>query len=283
MARPLRLEIPGAVYLVSAHCPETGSGVAFADATDHAAMLELLAQAVQRFDAQALAYALLPNRYELLLFTRQANLSRLMRHLNGVYTQHHQRRHGGSGALFQGRFKALLVDREQHLLDACRAVDLAPQQAGLVRSAADWTASSAAAHVGAVDAPAWLDVAGLHAFLLGKPAQTAAQRRSAGERYARLLASDPGFDLLAGRVQGQIFLGDAAFAARMKAAARGVRPNRPLRSKSWNDWLKSSASRELALYRAHVEGGVSMTALAGELGLSVSRISRLIAAAERAV
>lgn len=244
-------------------------------------MQELLAQTMQRFDAQVLAYCLLPDRYELLLFTRKANLSRLMRHLGGVYTQHHQRRHGGSGALFQGRFKAVLVDRQQHLLDACRAVDLAPQQAGLVKQAKDWPGSSAAAHLGLAEAPEWLDVAGLQGFLLGKPADTAAQRRTACERYAKLLASDPKFDLFAGRLHGQIFLGDAAFAARMKAAAAKAPPR--TKGKTWSDWLKASPSREVALYRAHIEGGLSMTELAGELSLSVSRVSRLIAGVEKAL
>lgn len=281
MARPLRLEIAGAVYHVSAHCPESAGGAAFADAADREAMLGLLAQTMQRFDAQVLAYSLLPDRYELLLFTRKANLSRLMRHLNGVYTQHHQRRHGGAGALFQGRFKAVLVDRQQHLLDACRAVELAPQQAGLVKQAKDWPGSSAAAHLGQAEAPDWLDVAGLHGFVLGKAADTAALRRTAAERYGKLLASDPGFDLFAGRLRGQIFLGDQAFVARMKATAAKAPPR--AKAKGWSEWLKSSPSREVALYRAHVEGGMSMTALASELGLSVSRVSRLIAGVERAL
>lgn len=281
MARPARLEIAGAVYLISAHCPYESSRPAFADDLDRAEMLALLAQALHRFDAQALAYALLPEHYDLLLFTRRANLSALMRHVNGVYTQHRQRRDGFSGPLFQGRFHAVLVDRERFLLDACRWVDLGPVREGLARGAAGWTGSSFRALAGLEAAPEWLDVDGLHTYLLGRPAVTAAQHRLAGDRYARLVASEPGLQLFPGRLREQIFLGDVDFARRMRAAA--VVPRRTPRS-SWADWLKRAGGiREQALWLAHTEGGVAMTELAGQLGLSVSRVSRLISAAERAV
>ncbi|RZJ11597.1 MAG: transposase [Rubrivivax sp.] len=279
MARPPRLEIAGAVYLIGAHCPFESRRPAFVDEIDRAEMRALLAQALHRFDAVALAYALLPDHYDLLLFTRRANLSALMRHVNGVYTQHQQRRHGFSGPLFQGRFHAVLVDREKYLLDACRWVDLGPVREGLARGAAEWAGSSFRALAGLEAAPPWLDVDGLHAHVLGKPAVTAAQHRSAGDRYARLVASELGLQLLPGRLREQIFLGDADFARRMKAAA--VAPKRVART-SWTEWMKRAGGvREQALWLAHTEGGVAMTDLAAQLDLSVSRISRLIAAAER--
>jgi len=288
MARPPRIEFPGAVYHVSSHCLP---GVrAFADDDDRAAFVQLLAQTMQRFDAQVLAYCLARQDFQLLLFTRQANLSRLMRHLNGVYTQHHNRRHGSGGALFQGRFKAILVDREALLLDVCRHVELTPQRELGVAQLADWPWSSYRAHAGLDEAPAWLDVEGLHGFVLGRPARGAADQRRAGERYAKLLASEPDLDLWTGRLRQQIFLGDAAFVARTLAAAGATRTGtaRPAKrgrkaSGSWNDWLQDSSSREQALYRAHTEGGLSMTVLAATLGLSVSRISRLIAGYEQSL
>lgn len=281
MARPARLEIAGAVYLISAHCPVESGRPAFADDLDRAEMRALLAKGLHRFDAQALAYALLPEHYDLLLFMRRANLSALMRHINGVYTQHRQRRDGFSGPLFQGRFRAVLVDRERHLLDACRWVDLGPVRDGLARGAAGWSGSSFRALAGLETAPEWLDVDGLHSHLLKRPAVTPAQHRLAGDRYARLVASEPGLQLWPGRLREQIFLGDADFARRMRAVA--VAPKRVART-SWAEWLKRAGGiREQALWLAHTEGGVAMTDLASQLGLSVSRISRLIAAAEKAV
>lgn len=283
MARPLRIELAGAVYHVSARS-EAGEPV-FADDADRASLLAVLGQAMQRFDAQVLAYCLMPDHYHLLLFTRQANLSRLMRHVNGVYTQGYNRRHGSGGPLFQGRFKAVQVDREALLLDACRYVELNPQRLGLVRNAADWPWSSCRAHLGLVEPPAWLDVNGLHGHLLERPALSGADHRRAAERYAKLLSSEPLLQLWPGHLRQQIFLGDAKFAERMQAMARqrrrGAEQPRSGRARSFAQWLGESGSREQALYRAHTQGGISMTALAGELGLSVSRISRLIKSAER--
>jgi len=282
MARPVRLEIAGAAYLVGARCPPEGGAAAFSDDTDHAEMRAVLAQALARFDAQALAYCLLPDQYQLLLFTRRANLSQLMRHVNGVYTQHHQRRHGAVGPLFQGRFRAVLVDRERYLLDACRYVDLGPVRHRLVASAADWAAGSHRALAALEPAPEWLDVEGLHGYLLGRPAVSAADHRTAGARYERLVASEPALQLWPGRLRQQIFLGDAAFAERMRAAAAAA-SRRGASRVGYAEWLRRAGGiREQALWLAHTEGGVSMTALAAQLGLSVSRISRLIASAERA-
>jgi len=164
MDRPLRIEFPGAVY----HVATRGDAPVFEDDEDRSLLLELLDQAVQRFDAQVLAYGLGLSHYELLIFTRQANLSRLMRHLNGVYTQAFNRRHGRTGHVFQGRFKAVLVDREHLLLDACRYVELVGVRAGMVADPAEWPWSSFRAHCALAAPPPWLEVEGLWSHVLGR-------------------------------------------------------------------------------------------------------------------
>lgn len=282
MARPPRIEFPGAVYHVSAWS-EAGNP-AFAQTADREAFLGLLAQTMQRFDAQLLAYCLLPDHYHLVLYTRQGNLSRLMRHLGGVYTQHHNLHSRSDGALFHGRFKAILVDREAHLLDVCRYVELNPLRSGLTASVEQWPWSSFRAHAGLEAAPAWLDVVGLWRYVLGREFHTAADQRRAAERYAKAVAKDPALRLWPGRLRRQIFLGDEAFVERMLAqAGAAAKPARkPLNQGfDWPACLRASESREQALYKAHTEGGQTMTALAADLGLSVSRISRLIAGHEQ--
>ena len=107
MSRPLRIEFPGAVYHVTSRGDRREP--IYRDDDDRAAQLAVIADAADRFDAQVLAYCLMGNHFHLVLHTRQANLSRLMRHVNGVYTQAYNRRHGVVGHLFQGRFKAILV------------------------------------------------------------------------------------------------------------------------------------------------------------------------------
>ncbi|WP_199724763.1 transposase [Noviherbaspirillum saxi] len=87
--------------------------------------------------AVVFAYCLMGNHYHFVLQTRQPNLSRLMRHINGVYTQSCNRRHGKTGHLFQGRFKAVLVDEEAYRLEVCRYVDLNPVRAGMVKRPQD--------------------------------------------------------------------------------------------------------------------------------------------------
>jgi len=120
MSRPLRIEFPGAIYHVTSRGDRREP--IFDDDVDRGALLGVLAQAMERFDAQVLAYCLMGNHYHFVLHTRQGNLSLLMRHLNGVYTQAYNRRHAKVGHLFQGRFKAILVDRDAYLLEVCRYV-----------------------------------------------------------------------------------------------------------------------------------------------------------------
>ena len=101
MNRPLRIEFPNAIYHVTARGDRREP--IYLDDDDRITQLRVVAQAMQRFDAQVLAYCQMSNHYHLVLHTRQANLSRLMRHLNGVYTQAFNRRHGLVGHLFRER------------------------------------------------------------------------------------------------------------------------------------------------------------------------------------
>ncbi|MFO1321482.1 MAG: transposase [Burkholderiales bacterium] len=166
MSRPLRIEFPGAVYHVTSRGDRREP--IFRDDEDREMFLDILAHTLERLDAQVLAYCLMGNHYHLVLHTRQANLSRLMRQLNGVYTQDFNRRHGLVGHLFQGRFKAILVDRDAYLLTLCRYVERNPVAARLVPHAGAWEWSSYRAHVGEAPTPVWLDTDGLHGYLLGR-------------------------------------------------------------------------------------------------------------------
>jgi hypothetical protein len=160
----------------------------------------------------------------LVLQTRGANLSRLMRHVNGVYTQRFNRRHGLVGHLLQGRFKAILVDRDAYLLALCRYVERNPVAAGIVRSAAEWRWSSAQAHLLQVPTPHWLDSEGLHGYLLGRPARGDADRARAASVYAAMLdeAADP--SLWQHALRQQVFLGDEDFVRRMLEQAGAATP-----------------------------------------------------------
>lgn len=277
---------PGALYHVTSRGDRRED--IFADDTDRARLLAVLAQGLARLDAQVLAYCLMSNHYHFVLHTRQGNLSALMRHINGVYTQAFNRRHGKVGHLFQGRFKAILVDREAYLLEVCRYVELNPVRAGMVAAPAEWPWSSYRAHTGQAPVAGWLGSEELWSYLLGVPADTDAQRAQAQQAYAQLVADGQGVALWAEHLNRQIYLGDDEFVGRMQEAAlptakRSAPVPKPQRSstRSLAGWLAQCGSREEALHRAYTESGLTMTAMAAELGLTVARVSQLIAKAEK--
>jgi REP element-mobilizing transposase RayT len=104
--------------------------------------LRFLGDVVARYGWICHAYCLMTNHYHLLIETPEANLSRGMHLLNGVYTQWFNRRHRRVGHLLQGRFKAILVEKERHLLELARYIVLNPVRAKMVRSVRDWPWSS---------------------------------------------------------------------------------------------------------------------------------------------
>lgn len=140
MARPLRVEYPGAVYHITSRGNAQQS--IFVDDGDRSALLEILAKAIDRFNWLCHAYCLMSNHFHLLVETVDPTLARGMRHLNGIYTQATNRRHARSGHLLQGRYKAILVEKDSHLLELARYVVLNPVRAKMVRAAKDWRWSS---------------------------------------------------------------------------------------------------------------------------------------------
>jgi len=120
MARPLRIEYPDAWYHVM-NRGRKGEAV-FKDKKDCLSFIELLREATETWNLRVSAYCLMANHYHLLLQTPEGNLSRCMRHLNGVYTQHFNRAHRADGPLFPGRYKSILLDADSYLLQVVRYV-----------------------------------------------------------------------------------------------------------------------------------------------------------------
>ena len=179
MSRPIRIEFPNALYHVTARGDRRED--IFEDDTDRQAFLGILARVVEQFNWLCYAWCLMDNHYHLLIQTPDANLSKGMRHLNGVFTQTSNRRHGRVGHLFQGRFKAILVDSDAYLLELARYVVLNPVRAGMVRKPQMWLWSSYRASLGLAPAEPFLAVDGLLA-------QFANRRAVARARYAKFVA-----------------------------------------------------------------------------------------------
>ena len=154
MSRPLRIEFPGAYY----HIMNRGLAYqpVFTEQEDYKLFLKLLAECHGMWDMRVLAYCLLGNHYHLLIQTPGANLSRMMRHLNGLYTQRFNRQHKRDGPLFRGRYKAIVVDEEPYLLAVARYIHHNPVKAGLVKWPEKFKWSSCRLYLEKMP-PVWLD------------------------------------------------------------------------------------------------------------------------------
>lgn len=156
MPRPQRIEYENAFY----HVMNRGRGrqAIFRDDQYYQAFLDTLVEVHQRFHCVIHAYCLMGNHYHLLLETPNANLSRIMRHINGVYTQRHNRLKCTDGPLFRGRYKAILIDKDAYLLQLSRYIHRNPidMKKPQVRNLQDYPWSSYPAYIAKVQAPTWL-------------------------------------------------------------------------------------------------------------------------------
>ena len=206
MARPLRLEYEGALY----HVTSRGNAreAIFRVDPDREVFLDILGDTIQRFGWICYAYCLMTNHYHLLIETPEPNLSRGMRHLNGVYTQAFNRRHMRVGHVLQGRFKSIVVEKESHLLELARYIVLNPVRAKMVRSAKDWPWSSYRSTSGMTDAPSFLTVD----WIL---AQFGKNQRRAVELYRDFVKAGRGVEVW-DELRGGILLGSDDFVDKLK-------------------------------------------------------------------
>ena len=274
MARPLRIEFCGALYHVTSRGDRREP--IFEDDTDRQTFLAILAEGVERFNWLCHAYCLMTNHYHLVVETPQGNLSKGMRQLNGVYTQASNRRHQRSGHLFQGRFKAILVDKESYLLELTRYVVLNPVRAGIVAQVQQWPWSSYRAMVGEAPAPAWLATDGLLAQF-GEP------REEAQRRYRRFVAEGIGRESLWAELRQQIYLGDEEFVARMQAQApvQGdtltiPRVQRRAPPPALASFATQSQGRDEEIVAAYATGVYSYREIAQHFGVHPATVGRVV-------
>lgn len=238
--------------------------------------LSILGDVIARFNWICHAWCLMDNHYHLLIQTPDGNLSKGMRQLNGVHTQSSNRRHGRVGHLFQGRFKAILVDSDAYLLELTRYVALNPVRAGIVKEPADWPWSSYRASVGLEPAAPWLAVDGLLA-------QFGKQRGVAQKRYAQFVAegikaASPWLNL-----KGQVFLGNEQFVQLMQARLESGKDDVqiPLAQRrppppSLAEIEKRISGRNEAIVAAYATGGYSYQQLADYFGVHFTTVGKIV-------
>ena len=154
MARPLRIQYPDAWY----HVMNRGRSRTqiFCSREDYTAFVELLKDASSLWKVRIVGYCLMSNHYHLLIQTPQANLSRCMRHINGLYTQYFNRTYKSDGQLFRGRYKSIVIDGDSYLLELVRYIHRNPLNAGLVKSLEDYSWSSHRAYISKGNEGNWL-------------------------------------------------------------------------------------------------------------------------------
>ncbi|PIR16525.1 MAG: hypothetical protein COV46_08300 [Deltaproteobacteria bacterium CG11_big_fil_rev_8_21_14_0_20_49_13] len=166
MARSLRIEYPGAVY----HVMNRGNAACtvFHTQDDYQMFLDLIKETIKKWDISVHAFSLMPNHYHMLVETPLGNLQRAMRHINGVYTQRHNRKRKKDGHLFRGRYKAILVEEDAYLVELLRYIHLNPVRARITMSPQDHKWSSHRYYLGNGELP-WLATKRLLAYFGRRP------------------------------------------------------------------------------------------------------------------
>jgi REP element-mobilizing transposase RayT len=278
MARQLRIEYPGAVYHVTSR--GNAKKKIFRDEADRDKFLEALSIVVTRFNWLCHAYCLMDNHYHLLIETPDANLSRGMRQLNGIYTQSYNRRHKKTGHIFQGRYKAVLVEKESYLLELSRYVVLNPVRAKIVEKPEDWKWSSYPFTVGLRKALQYLTVD----WILG---QFGSSRRKAEKRYKEFVLSGVKEESPWRNLKGQILLGEEGFIEKFKdllAQKEEIKEiprkqryaSRPAISDIFKEKILDKQTRDRQIYKAHIKHGYSLKEIADYLGVHYTTVSKVI-------
>jgi putative transposase len=280
MARPLRIEYPGAVYHLTAR--GNRQETIFLNDEDRFGFLDILGKTVSRYNWLCHAYCLMDNHYHLLIETVDANLSSGMRQLNGMYTQFSNRSHKKAGHVFQGRFKSILVERDSYLLELCRYIVCNPVKAGMCSKPGNWRWSSYKPTASGRNVPDYLSVD----WILS---QFSENRKNAQKLYREFVTagltkkSSPWEEVV-----GQVMLGGEEFIEKVQTYLAGTTTNpeiprsqrvagRPTLEEMFVDEnVKNKIKRNEEICRAHLTFGYSLKEIADYVGIHYTTVSRVV-------
>lgn len=274
MARPLRLEFAGALYHITSRGDRREA--IYRDIEDRQQWLEVLSQVCERFNWVIHGYCQMTNHYHLLTETVDGNLSRGMRQLNGFYTQKLNRRHNESGHLFQGRYKAILVQKDSHLLELTRYVVLNPVRAKMVMEPEDWVWSSYNAMINAETESRWLDVD----WTLS---QFGKNRTEAIATYRQFVMEGKGLADPKGQVRHQMFLGNEAFIAEHQQATEKPeklsevsKAHKKSVTLTLSDYQRRYSQRDEVMAKAYLSGAYTMAEIGRHFKIHYMTVSRAV-------
>jgi REP-associated tyrosine transposase len=277
MARPLRIEYDGAVY----HITSRGNArqPIYKEDEDRRIFLEVLHRANTLYNWLCHAYCLMNNHYHLIIETPDGNLSHGMRQLNGVYTQLFNKRHNRVGHIFQGRYKAILIQKESHLLEVSRYVVLNPVRAKAVKDPEEWKWSSYRGTAGKEKPHSCLTID----WILG---QFGSKRRQSEKKYSEFVMAGIDEEKIWKDVKGQSILGQDEFIKRFLNYAKGYeevkeipKNQRYIGRLGLAELLEGTKGRKEVSRKAKeaVERyGYSQKEVAEYLGIHYSTVSRMV-------
>ena len=273
MARPLRLEFAGALYHITSRGDRQDD--IYEGDGDRSDFLALLGDVCDTYNWVCHAYCLMSNHYHLLIETPDANLSKGMRQLNGVYTQSFNRRHNRVGHVFQGRYKGIHVEKEAYLLELARYIVLNPVRAEMVRAAKDWPWSSYRSTTGQSTAPDWLNTD----WILAAFGRT---KRKAVDGYKRFVSEGKNQPSPWNNLRNQVYLGSDSFIGKMDALIDGEKdlseiPSSQRRGlpKTLDEYAQQN-TRNQAIAAAYASGGYTLKEIGEYFELHYATVSRIV-------
>ena len=276
MTRPLRIEYAGALYHVTSRGDRRED--IYLNDDDRVIWLEVLEQTCNRFHWRCHAYCLMDNHYHILIETIEGNLSQGMRQLNGVYTQKSNRRHGRVGHVFQGRYKAILVDKDSYLLELSRYIVLNPLRAGMVKNVPDWKWSSYLAMTGRKEVPEYLETDVILSHF-------SKQKKRAINKYVDFVRDGVGLPSVWENLKYQAYLGEDDFVDAMQNKLNesaketlkgGTRLQRRPMAKTLAWYRDNTETSKKAMSLAYLSGDYSMKEIAKFYGVHYSTVSRAV-------
>lgn len=249
----------------------------FLDDLDHVRFLEMLADVVATFEIDSWVICQMTNHYHLVLRTRQPNLSLAMRDLNGNYAQWWNKRHTHIGHVFQGRFKAQIVESSVYLVRLCRYVLLNPVRKGLCPHPEEWRWNSYKMLAGTASSPS-VDVASLLRHV--DEGDIEAVRR----RLLDYVEPEADPDIAAFIRSDRRVIGTPAFAEQFRQRARGASKEVPVRERRVGTPALADILAEAVLQgeglpgavrRAHQTAGYSFAEIARCAGLSAKSVAKM--------
>jgi putative transposase len=284
VARPLRIEYPGAFYHITSRGNELKD--VFKSQKDREKFLSYFDSATLRYGAVIHVYCMMGNHYHILMETPEGNLSQIMHHINASYTTYFNVKRQRAGHLFQGRYKAIVVDADEYAKELSRYIHLNPVRAGLVDNPGKYSWSSYSYYIGQEKAPEWLSRDFILAYF-GKTASVAQKRYRefvlslTGQEYASPLKA----------VIGSTILGSLDFAEEItekylktRKADRDLPAMRVLSQRPTGERIKKEVeavvgddkalSRQVKLYFYHKYSGKTLKEIGLPFGITESAVSQ---------